>query len=181
MATKTLMSIEQFDVLPDKETVRYELDAGVLITVLASPSLFYNMIRDRLGMKLYAFVSELKLGLVSWETEFQLAEAAVRIPDLSFIHEERLERLDARERLRGAPDLAIEIASPSDKPDDLARKAQQYLAAGSGAVWVLYPEARLAYLYSPGGHIEVREDSQALDNPELLPGFSVALAEIFGA
>jgi len=38
MATKTLMSIEQLDALPEKETERYELDAGVLITVLASPS-----------------------------------------------------------------------------------------------------------------------------------------------
>jgi Uma2 family endonuclease len=89
--------------------------------------------------------------------------------------------LNPHQRTSGAPDLAIEIASVSDTPDDLARKAQQYLAAGARAVWVLYPEARLAYLYRPGGHIEVREDTQMLDNPELLPGFSVALAEIFGA
>ena len=181
MATKTLMSIEQFDALPDKETERYELDAGVLITVLASPSLFHNIIRDRLGMKLYAFVEARKLGLVSWETDFQLSDSTVRIPDLSFIRAERLQGLDARERLRGAPDLAIEIASLSDKPDDLARKAQQYVTAGSRAVWVLYPEARLAYLYSPSGHIEVRDDTQSLDNPEMLPAFSVALSDIFGA
>jgi len=181
MATKTLMSIEQFDALPDKAGTKYELDAGVLISMLASPSLFHNMIRDRLGMKLYAFVEMRKLGLVSWETDFQLSEATVRIPDLSFLRAERVQGLDPHERPRGAPDLAIEIASVSDTPDDLARKAQQYLAAGARAVWVLYPEARLAYLYRPGGHIEVREDTQALDNPELLPGFSVALAEIFGA
>ena len=78
MATKTLMSIEQFDALPDKETERYELDAGVLITVLASPSLFHNIIRDRLGMKLYAFVEARKLGLVSWETDFQLSDSTER-------------------------------------------------------------------------------------------------------
>jgi Uma2 family endonuclease len=97
------------------------------------------------------------------------------------IRAERLQGLDARERLRGAPDLAIEIASPSDHPDDLARKAQQYITAGSRAVWVLYPEARLAYLYSPSGHIEVRDDTQPLDNAELLPGFTVALSAILGA
>jgi Uma2 family endonuclease len=82
--------------------------------------------------------------------------------------------------VQGAPDLAVEIASPSDKPDDLARKAQQYLATGAGAVWVLYPEARLAYLYPPGRSIEARDESQSLDNAELLPGFTVALSEIFG-
>ena len=180
MATKTLMTIQQFEALSEKEGVRYELDAGVLISVLASPSLFHNIIRDRLGMRLYLFVNERKLGLISWQTDFQLSENTVRIPDLSFVRAERLEGWDTRERLRGAPDLAIEIASPSDTPDDLARKAQQYLSAGARAVWVLYPEARLAYLYRPGGHIEVREDSQALDNAELLPGFSVGLSEIFG-
>ena len=181
MATKTLMTIEQYDALPDKEGVKYELDAGVLITVLASPSLFHNMIRDRLGMKLYAFAEERKLGLLSWETDFQLSEATVRIPDLSFIRAARLQGLDPHQRPQGAPDLAIEIASPSDKPDDLARKAQQYLAAGARAVWVFYPEAQLAYLYRPSERIEVRDESQSLDNAELLPGFSVALSAIFGS
>jgi Uma2 family endonuclease len=72
-------------------------------------------------------------------------------------------------------------ALPSDKPDDLARKAQQYLAAGARAIWVLYPEARLAYLYRPSERIEVRDDSQSLDDAEMLPGFGVALSAIFGA
>jgi Uma2 family endonuclease len=119
--------------------------------------------------------------LLSWETDFQLSEATVRIPDLSFIRAARLQGLDPHQRPQGAPDLAIEIASPSDKPDDLARKAQQYLAAGARAVWVLYPEARLAYLYRRGERIEVRDDSQSLDNPELLPGFGVPLSAIFGS
>jgi len=174
------LSIEQFDALADEAGTKYELDAGVLISKLPSPSLFHNMIRDRLGMQLYAFVEAHKLGLVSWETDFQLSEATVRIPDLSFLRSERVQGLNPHQRTSGAPDLAIEIASVSDTPDDLARKAQQYLAAGARAVWVLYPEARLAYLYRPGGHIEVHDDTQALDNPELLPGFSVTLADIFG-
>jgi Uma2 family endonuclease len=181
MATKNVMTLEQFEALPDREGLRYELDAGVLITVLASPSLFHNLIRDRLGMKLYAFVEERNLGLVVWEIEFQFSENTVRIPDLAFLRADRLQGLDVQQRLQGAPDLAVEIASPSDKPDDLARKAQQYLASGARAVWVLYPEARLAYLYRPGEGIEVRDDTQPLDNAELLPGFSVALSAIFGA
>ena len=105
----------------------------------------------------------------------------MRIPDLAFLRADRLQGVDVHQRLQGAPDLAIEIASPSDQPDDRARKAQQYLAAGARAVWVLYPEARLAYLYRPGERIEVRDDNQSLDNAELLPGFSVPLSTILGA
>jgi Uma2 family endonuclease len=58
---------------------------------------------------------------------------------------------------------------------------RQQTAAGARAVWVLYPEAQLAYLYRPGERIEVRDESQSLDNAELLPGFSVALSAIFGS
>ncbi|HEV2349997.1 MAG TPA: Uma2 family endonuclease [Terriglobia bacterium] len=180
MATKTLMTIEQFDALPEVEGVKYELDEGVLITVLASARLFHNMIRDRLGNEIFNFLKEHKLGLVTWETDFRLSETTVRIPDISFIRAERFQGLDPHQRPEGAPDLAVEIASPSDKPDDLARKAQQYLATGSRAVWVLYPGARLAYLYKPGERIEVRDDTQSLDNSELLPGFGVQLSKIFG-
>jgi Uma2 family endonuclease len=108
MTSRTLLTIEEYHALPEKEGVKYELDEGELITVLASPSLFHNMIRDRLGSKLYVFVEEHKLGLVTWETDFCLSETTVRIPDISF-------------------------------------------------------EARLAYLYRPGGHIEVRDDTQSLD------------------
>ena len=180
MTSRTLLTMEEYNALPEKEGVKYELDEGELITVLASPSLFHNMIRDRLGSRLYVFVEELRLGLVAWETDFRLSESTVRIPDISFIRAERLSGFDPRKRLEGAPDLAIEIASPSDSPDDLARKAYQYLATGAKAVWILYSEARLAYLYRPGGHIEVRDDTQLLDDPELQPGFTVPLSVIFG-
>jgi Uma2 family endonuclease len=180
MTSRTLLTIDEYNTLPEKEGVKYELDERELIAVLASPSLFHNMIRDRLGSKLYVFVEEHKLGLIAWETDFRLSETTVRIPDISFMRAERLSGLDPRKRPEGAPDLAIEIASPSDRPDDLARKAHQYLATGARAVWILYPEARLAYLDRPGGHIEVRADAHSLDDPELLPGLTAPLSAMFG-
>jgi hypothetical protein len=67
------------------------------------------MIRDRLGMKLYAFAEERKLGLVSWETDFQLSEATVRIPDLSFIRAERLQELDPRQRPQGVGSAGVSL------------------------------------------------------------------------
>ena len=59
-------------------------------------------------------------------------------------------------------------------------KAQQYLKAGARAVWVTYPEARLAYIYKLGQRPEVRDAGQPLDDAELLPGFSAALSAILG-
>jgi Uma2 family endonuclease len=179
MATKTLMSIEEYDALPEKEGVKYELSEGELITVAASPRLFHNRVRDRTGRCLANFVEEHRLGEVTTETDFKLAEGVVRIPDLAFIRAERLPGIDPRQRIDGAPDLVVEVVSPNDDPDDLVLKIQQYLRSGARAVWVLYPEARLAYIYRPGERPEIRELHQALDDPELLPGFSLPLSRVF--
>jgi Uma2 family endonuclease len=79
--------------------------------------------------------------LVTWETDFRLSETTVRIPDISFIPAERLSGLDPRMRPEGAPDLAMEIASLSDRPDDVAGKAHQYKATKSLKTLVSVPEA----------------------------------------
>jgi Uma2 family endonuclease len=114
------------------------------------------------------------------ETDFKLTEGTIRIPDVAFVRGDRLVGIDPRQRLEGAPDLAVEVASPRDDPDDLVLKAQQYLAAGARAVWIIYPEARLAYIYKPGQRPEVRDAGQSLDDAELLPGFSAPLSAILG-
>jgi Uma2 family endonuclease len=181
VTTKTLISIEEYDALPEKEGVKYELNEGELITVAASPRLLHNRVRDRTGRSLATFVEDHKLGEVTMETDFRLSEGVVRIPDIAFIRAERLPGIDPRQRIEGAPDLAVEVVSPNDDPNDLVLKIQQYLQSGARAVWVLYPEAHLAYLYKPGERPEVRELHQNLDDPELLPGFSLPLSKVFAS
>jgi Uma2 family endonuclease len=73
----------------------------------------------------------------------------------------------------------VEAVSPTDDPDDLVLKIQQYLNSGARAVWVLYPEARLAHMYRLRERPEVRDIHQSLDYPEILPGFSFPLSQVF--
>ncbi|MGH9452489.1 MAG: Uma2 family endonuclease [Terriglobia bacterium] len=181
MTTRTLISIEEYDALPEKEGVKYELNEGELIAVSASPRLVHNRVRDRMDRRLAAFVEEHRLGEVTMETDFKLSEGIVRIPDLAFIRADRLRGIDPRQRIEGAPDLAVEVVSPNDDPDDLVLKVQQYLRSGARAVWVLYPEARMAYLYKAGERPEVRETHQNLDDAELFPGLSIPLSEVFAS
>ena len=180
MTTRTLMTIEQYDALPEKEGVKYELNEGELATVSPSPRLVHNRVRDEIGFRLREFARSRQLGEVTMETDFKLTEGTIRIPDVAFVRGDRLVGIDPRQRLEGAPDLAVEVASPRDDPDDLVLKAQQYLAAGARAVWIIYPEARLAYVYKPGLRPEVRDARQSLDDAELLPGFSAPLPAIYG-
>jgi Uma2 family endonuclease len=174
------MTIEQYDALPEREGVKYELNEGELLAVSPSPRLVHNRVRDEIGFRLREFVRSHQLGEVTMETDFKLAEGSIRIPDVAFVRADRLLGIDPRQRLEGAPDLAVEVASPSDDPDDLVLKAQQYLTAGARAVWIIYPEARLAYLYKPGQRPDVRDAGQSLGDAELLPGFSAPLSAILG-
>ena len=84
MATKTLLSIEEYAALEEPEGVRYELSEGKLI-VTPSLSLFHNQIRDELNARLRAFVKSQKLGGVTGGTDMMLARDTVRRPDVAFI------------------------------------------------------------------------------------------------
>lgn len=76
----------------------------------------------------------------------------------------------------------VRIGFRNDRADDLLLKVLQYLAAGTRAVWLLYSNTRLAYRYIPGKlEPEVRsaDAGHTFEEPELLPGFSIVLKQIF--
>lgn len=177
MATSTLITAQQYQALPETENgVEYELSEGELV-VLASPTLFHNRKRDDILERLRVFLRQHPhLGEVTSETDFALRADTVRRPDVAFISAAKLKSVDPWKRLEFAPDLAIEIASPHD---DLPRKIQDYITAGA-RVWALYPEARIARIQKPGEPPVVRdaETGDSLEDAELLPGFSLPLAEV---
>ncbi|HMD86930.1 MAG TPA: Uma2 family endonuclease [Terriglobia bacterium] len=181
MATKTLLTVEQYAALDEPAGLRYELSEGELI-VTPSATHFHNEIRDEVASRLRIFVKGRRLGDVTSETDVKLAGEVVRRPDVAFIRAGRLEGVDLdRVPLPVAPDLVIEIVSKNDRADDLMLKVSQYLQAGAQAVWLMYPKSRLAYRYVPGKlEPEVRTTAAGdrFEEPELLPGFSFPLAEV---
>ena len=80
----------------------------------------------------------------------------------------------------GAPDLAVEVVSPSDKFIDVQQKAFDYLALGCRVVWVVDPAARTVAVYSEGEN-RLLTAADVLTGGELLPGFEVPVAELFPA
>jgi Uma2 family endonuclease len=77
----------------------------------------------------------------------------------------------------------IEIVSKNDRAADLLLKVSQYLEAGAQAVWLMYPKTRLAYRYVTGKRepeVRAAEAAEKFEEPELLPGFSLPLTDIFG-
>jgi Uma2 family endonuclease len=109
----------------------------------------------------------------------QLREATVRRPDVAFISRERLQGVDRRHTpLATVLSLVIEIVSPTDRAADLMKEVSEYLN-GVQAVWLFYPGIHRAYRYIPNRlQPEVFSQDHDFSEPELLPGFTLKIAEI---
>jgi Uma2 family endonuclease len=161
----------------------FELVRGALVPVSPGGE-EHGALTGHLTVKLGAFVAARRLGRVyAAETGFVLAREPdlVRAPDISMIRRERL----ARGRIRrgfvsGAPDLAVEVRSPDQTLAALFAKAHEYLAAGARLVWIVDPRARRVHVLRPDRSRVVRSGTQILDGGDVVPGFRLRLAELFG-
>jgi Uma2 family endonuclease len=178
MATRTLLTIEQFEHLPEEEGKKFELDEGEL-KVMCPAMPRHDRVQTRISSELDHFTREHRLGAVFVECPFKLSQDTIRVPDVAFIPAERMKDLDLDHVIDGAPALAIEVVSPTDLAEELARKVDQYLAAGAEAVWVVYPKVREVHTYHAGGASATLGESDVLEDPKLLPGFSLPIPNLF--
>ena len=100
-------------------------------------------------------------------------------PDVSFLRASRVQNTADSEYFVGAPDLAIEVVSPSESTADLNRKVDLLLKAGSLAVWVLYPKQREVRVFLPGGVSYRKGIGDTLSLPEMLAGWAFPVARLF--
>jgi Uma2 family endonuclease len=136
----------------------------------------HNRVRDTALIVFRGFVEGRKLGVVVAEQCFHLFGNTVRIPDVAIILSGR--DLERERPSEGAPDLAVEVVSPTNTPREIHQRISDYFAAGCKRVWVLYPEEREIYLHGPGG-VTRRRGDELVEEPELLPGFSVNVSSFF--
>ena len=119
-------------------------------------------------------------------TIFVLPNGARRSPDVSWIRLERWNALTLREK-QGfpplAPDFVIELVSPSDlknqRYQDLQAKMQEYLDNGVRLGWLIEPSAKTVEIYRVGQQVEILNNPQTLSGGDVLPGFILALSDIF--
>ena len=78
-----------------------------------------------------------------------------------------------------APDLAVEVLSPSDRLADVHVKIAEYFAAGTRLVWLLEPETRMVHVYRSPQEVEVVGTEEDLDGGDVLPGFRCAVRRLF--
>ena len=105
------------------------------------------------------------------------------VPDVGFITAANAARIaDRRKPMPFAPDLAVEVASPEQSPGILVAKARTYLGGGTRLVWVVWPECRQVDVWRAGrttGPAETLGIDDRLDGADVVPGFSLPVADIF--
>ena len=176
MATKTLVTVEDFLRRSEARDTRYELVEGELITL--SPTMpEHNDVRDTLLVALRNFLAGRGLGRVLSEQAFHLFGETVRVPEIAFVRAGH--SIEPHKLPEGAPDLAIEVISPSNTLREMEQRISDFFAAGSTRVWLVYPEHREVYVHGLAG-VVCRRGDDLLEDPELLPGFSVKVSSLFG-
>ena len=176
-----LMIAEELLKLPD-DGKRYELIEGVL-NEMALPGTAHSLTAMRAGAILFDFVHQRDLGAVfAAETGFVLSTNpdTVRAPDAAFVAAERLPAGDLPAGyLRLAPDLTVEVVSPSDSASEIQGKVCAWLDAGCRLVWVVYPATRSVTVYRSREDIRVLREEDVLDGSPVFEGFSAEVRDLF--
>jgi len=167
--------------MPD-DALRRELVRGEL-RVMAPAGFEHGRIAATMAVLLGAHVRKAGSGVtLGAETGFLLASDpdTVRAPDAAFVSRERAEKVGRTAKYwPGAPDLAVEVASPDDSFHEVQEKALEWLAAGTIAVLVLDPAERTATVYRGQGDAHVHGADDTLDLSDAVPDFNVPVAELF--
>ncbi|MBD2542582.1 Uma2 family endonuclease [Planktothricoides raciborskii] len=178
------MSQEQFAELAQiNQDVRLELTAkGELIIMPPTGGETGNRNFDLTG-QIWLWNRQKPLGKAfDSSTGFVLPNGANRSPDASWIRMERWEALTPEQRkklLPLCPDFAVELVSESDRLSKTQEKMQEYLENGLRLGWLIEPKNKIVEIYRPNQAVEVLEFPLTLSGEDVLPNFTLSLAEIW--
>jgi Uma2 family endonuclease len=158
----------------------YELVDGALVEKVMgySESLFALFV----ARILLDFVEPRNLGLVSGaDGSLKLFGGLVRIPDVAFVSWDRLPgRVIPKEPIPSlTPDLVVEVLSESNTPAEMERKRGEYFTSGVRTVWEFDTESRILSVFTSDGNVSVLDSSEILQGGDVLPGFTLVLADLF--
>ncbi|MBL8133267.1 MAG: Uma2 family endonuclease [Anaerolineae bacterium] len=172
--------------LPAHDPGHYELIEGVIVPMpptgeMHGSSAFSltihvgnHVIANDLGR-----VTAAETGYIVWRSPDPQGKDIILAPDLGFIAKARMSAKPSRGFVEGAPDLAVEVLSPSDRMANVMKKVQLYLQHGTRLVWVVDPDAEMIVQFTPSGVVRVFGADETLEGGDVLPGFSLPLRILF--
>jgi Uma2 family endonuclease len=187
MSTTTrLITADELLVMPHRDEhgndCRLELIRGE-VRKMSPTGLTHGVLCTRVSTALENFVRKNDLGLVCGaETGFVVGRDpdSVLGSDAAFISRENVEKVENFDKFGpSAPDLAVEVLSPSNTAVEMDEKISLYFGAGSRMVWIVNPKRRTVAVYSSPFDVRILGEEDALDGGEVLPGFGLPLSRLF--
>jgi Uma2 family endonuclease len=179
--THQLMTAEELLCMPD-DGYRYELVRGELRR-MAPAGHIHGRVAINVTTPLDQYVRVHNLGVVyAAETGFKLASNpdVVRAPDVAFIRRERVEEVgDVEGYWPGAPDLAVEVISPSDTYADVQEKVFDWLEAGTRMVILVMPRKRAVTIYRSLTEMIMLTEHDVLDGGDVVQGWELPVRDLF--
>jgi Uma2 family endonuclease len=182
MATRTRLTAEDLWRMPGGDVRRELVDGNVV--EMSPASVLHGRIAGRIYRRLAEHAERLGagealVGDVGFILDLPGDPERVRAPDVAFVARERLgtER-PARGFFRGAPDLAVEVLSPSETATDVQQKVRDYLEAGARLVWIVAPETRSTTVYRANGSARLVRETEEIDGEDVLPGLRLHLSDV---
>jgi len=160
---------------------RYELVEGELVVTPAA-TFKHEIIGGILIAEISYVLKQSKLGRVGGSSlGCWMNNGNLRSPDVFFVSWKRFKELgqDMNGFLKGAPDLAVEILSPSNTVAAMKEKAVEYFESGSELVWIVNPEDRTVTLLRSDGSERALTVRDSLDGEDVIPRFSIVVSELF--
>ena len=180
-ASAVMMTAEEFLAYPLPDA-KGELVRGEL-RVTPPPGGPHGAAASNLVFLLTAHVRQHGLGRVFTDGpgyELVRLPRTVRVPDGSFVRADRLpESGIGPGLLKLAPDLAIEVLSPSETASELEEKLDDYLISGTSLIWVVDPIRRTVMVVSADAPVRWLREGDTLDAGSVVPGFACAVSDIF--
>lgn len=169
---------EAFVSRPENADKIFELIDGEIVEKM--PSFTPSRIGSRINHLISSYLDEHDIGYVTGEAGgYKMSAENTFNPDVGYISKARLPEEPDREA-PVPPDFAVEVKSPTDRKREMRRKAEKYLEYGTRLVWLVFPEEQQVEVYSLLEEDVITVDmSGVLDGKDVLPGFTLAVKDIF--
>lgn len=179
--TLRYLTAEEYSRMPERiDGMKDELVRGSVVCE-PGPSFGHGVTAAKITQLLLNFVERQSFGVVVGEAGFVLERKpdTVRVPDAAFVSVERMADYRGEAYFEGAPDLAVEVVSPSNTRRAVVEKTRDYLAAGARLVWNVDPRKETVTVHAPGAEPRVLGADERLDGGDVLPGFSIPVRSLF--
>ena len=180
---KPVTAEDLFLITHDGAGKRYELVEGELREMPPAGG-YHGNVAFTIASIIGAHIRGKDLGVgFTAETGFVTRRApdSVRAPDVAFVSKERLAEGRAPDGfVQTAPDLAVEVVSPSDSAPAVYAKVEEYFAAGARLVWVVYPDTRSITVHRSPGESETLHEGDTLDGEPVFEDFHAPVSDLFG-